>query len=178
MSECSGSAARVEPEWWRRAACRGMPVNTFYAPDGSSGKIVAAWYDKAKAVCLGCPVMAACRADALATGDVHGVRGALTPDELRAAFRANRGSLPADRRGTGDPRIVEWLMAGADPRGMSRVECAQAAVDLVLQRGWNCDRAARLVGRAGDTVRSWVRKARAGRPLYAEESAEEVSCPG
>jgi WhiB family redox-sensing transcriptional regulator len=73
----------VPAAWFARAACRGMPVETF-VPTGKSASL-----DAARRVCAGCPVRVECLAYALADPDLDrfGVFGGLTARERRQLSR-------------------------------------------------------------------------------------------
>jgi hypothetical protein len=78
------------PAWRRRAACAGMPVETF-VPEGKRG--VAPDYTTALETCERCPVTVECAADAAAVegdGYAFGVWGGLTPKARQAAHRDDR----------------------------------------------------------------------------------------
>lgn len=65
--------------WWHSARCRTHPhKEVFHAETGAATAV-------ALACCRMCPVMAACRADALrwSPGEQHGVAGGMTADERR-----------------------------------------------------------------------------------------------
>ena len=79
---------RLDPTWSDRAACRGITDDTFF-PIGT-GKTATQQTRRALAICNTCPVTAACRADAIHTGETGGIRGALTPDQLEQAIRETR----------------------------------------------------------------------------------------
>jgi WhiB family redox-sensing transcriptional regulator len=84
------------PQWRRSAACRDEDPEAFYPPEG-------AWFSDlaeaaAKRICAGCPVRAACLADALdweSPRERHGVLGGLTAAE-RARLAAALRPGPAD----------------------------------------------------------------------------------
>ncbi len=61
-------------DWTAEAAC--TPGDTALFFGGEDGQ------EAAKAICGRCPVMALCRATALANGETEGVWGGLTGDEL------------------------------------------------------------------------------------------------
>lgn len=80
----------LEPayDWRRQAACVNRDPDLFYpvgqGPDALNNT------DKAKAVCSGCPVQAACLQYAIETGEEHGIWGGL--DEMeRRAMRGRKG---------------------------------------------------------------------------------------
>lgn len=66
-------------DWTTRAACRGTDPDALF--------VQGAAQNRAKAVCLGCPVRAECLADALDNRVEFGVWGGLTERERRALLR-------------------------------------------------------------------------------------------
>lgn len=66
------------------AACRGSNVNFF------PGRTDRAGIAAAKAVCESCPVKTACRFDAIANAEMHGVWGGLSEAERRALLGRSR----------------------------------------------------------------------------------------
>jgi WhiB family redox-sensing transcriptional regulator len=76
------------PSWEARAACRGMPVETFVI---KRGEPTAA----AKAVCARCPVVGECLDYALADSSLSGVWGGTSTHE-RTALR-KLGPAPEER---------------------------------------------------------------------------------
>ncbi|WP_308251386.1 WhiB family transcriptional regulator [Streptomonospora nanhaiensis] len=93
--------ADITASWRLDAACDGEDTNLFYAPDREKAARRDAREAKAKTICGYCPVRTQCLDDAVATNDVHGIRGGLTAEELKAERRRRmrRGDLsPAPRR--------------------------------------------------------------------------------
>jgi WhiB family redox-sensing transcriptional regulator len=66
-------------DWTTRAACQGTDPDALF--------VQGAAQNRAKAVCLGCPVRAECLADALDNRVEFGVWGGLTERERRALLR-------------------------------------------------------------------------------------------
>ncbi|HEY5854164.1 MAG TPA: WhiB family transcriptional regulator [Aldersonia sp.] len=66
--------------WQLQARCRGMDPSIFF-PKIDRGPALARHESAAKAICSGCPVVAACRRHALAVGERYGVWGGLTTTE-------------------------------------------------------------------------------------------------
>jgi hypothetical protein len=69
-----------------RAACAAVDPETFYGPaDSPVGGGPYDWERRALAVCAGCPVRAACLAEALtwSARDQHGVIGGMTAGQRR-----------------------------------------------------------------------------------------------
>lgn len=73
-------------DWRYRAACRDEDPELFFPPSevGPGAEQIV----EAKAVCRRCPVVAECLSQAMGEGQIHGVWGAMTPDERRALKRA------------------------------------------------------------------------------------------
>lgn len=96
------------PDWRRRAACRGVDPEEFFptipagpTPDGADEHPLVR---RAKAICAGCPVAGQCREFALAIPAIHGVWGGMSEDELRAERRrrlrrANAAATPPNPTG-------------------------------------------------------------------------------
>lgn len=72
------------PAWQRRAACRGQPIDLFFAPRGNRTA------GTARAVCESCPVRAECLDHALEHERTHGVWGGMTVRERRHEKRRRR----------------------------------------------------------------------------------------
>lgn len=68
-------------DWQLHAACRGMASSFFFHPEGERGPARARREAKAKAVCLECPAVAACRAHALQVHEPYGIWGGLSESE-------------------------------------------------------------------------------------------------
>lgn len=77
-----------------RAACRGVPVDWFYASGRGATR-------PARAICQGCPVRLDCLADALEVEARlpyrSGVRGGLTAGERAALWARSGPGLPPGR---------------------------------------------------------------------------------
>ncbi|MET0454122.1 MAG: WhiB family transcriptional regulator [Mycobacterium sp.] len=84
--------------WQPRAACKGLPQEIFFPPEGLRGRSLSHREDDAKRICHSCPVIDACRAHALDTAEPHGVWGATTPIErqrlIQARIRARTSMAP------------------------------------------------------------------------------------
>jgi hypothetical protein len=82
-------------------ACAGTPIDLFFPGDGESE---AAWFARqplALALCVACPIQAACLDQALRfpIAEQHGVQGGMTSDERRAEIRNRaRREQRADRK--------------------------------------------------------------------------------
>jgi Transcription factor WhiB len=85
-SACSSPVDAGEPvafataPWWLQAACRGRPTSWWFPAKGDSFAFAVA-----KSICRGCPVKAACLADALEQeadlGFPSGIRGGVTAQQ-------------------------------------------------------------------------------------------------
>jgi Transcription factor WhiB len=84
------------------AACRDSPTPDLWHPDGPNAEQQA---EKARPICHGCPVRAACLEFALgllaATGQLHGIWGAMTARQIReVAASQSRPSRKVAQHGT------------------------------------------------------------------------------
>ncbi len=84
-------------EWRRHAACRYTDPELFF-PAGSTGAVIEAQVQAAKAVCRACPVQEACLRFALETNQHDGVWGGKTEEER---IKLRRSWLAARRRRSG-----------------------------------------------------------------------------
>lgn len=66
-------------DWPSMAACRGSEPDELFVPGAAQ--------NRAKAVCLGCPVRTECLADALDNRTEFGIWGGMTERERRALLR-------------------------------------------------------------------------------------------
>jgi WhiB family redox-sensing transcriptional regulator len=83
-----------DTQWQRYSICPDEDPNLFF-PAGNGG-VFLLQIEEAKAVCRRCPVMAACAAWALTTGQETGVWGGMSEDERRSMKRhAARNRAPA-----------------------------------------------------------------------------------
>lgn len=73
----------VREDWAGRAACRGM-THIFFSPAAERPQTRARREERARAVCLGCPVMTECREFAR-THHEYGFWGGESEDDRRAA---------------------------------------------------------------------------------------------
>jgi WhiB family transcriptional regulator, redox-sensing transcriptional regulator len=76
-------------DWRDQAACLDEDPELFF-PVGSTGPALEQT-ERAKAVCAGCPVRAACLDWAVETGQHAGVWGGMSEDERRAWRRKRQG---------------------------------------------------------------------------------------
>jgi WhiB family transcriptional regulator, redox-sensing transcriptional regulator len=75
----------LDEEWRAHAACAGYPPSLFYPT--SRWDITESYhndYIEARKICTRCSVRDACLEEAMRTGDLEGMRGGLTPNQLRA----------------------------------------------------------------------------------------------
>lgn len=82
LAQRATSADGRREEWWDVAACRGKPVDTFFAGDEVS-------LARALVYCRACPVRGRCLEYALRNGIAYGVWGGATETERRV-LRARR----------------------------------------------------------------------------------------
>lgn len=69
------------PEWFQRAACRGMGTGSFFPTRGGTG-------EAARAVCYTCPVRSECLDYAMSEADTVGVWGGVSARERARLRRA------------------------------------------------------------------------------------------
>ena len=95
MAEISRLPIPVMEEWeWQyKGACRDLDPEMFFHPDGERGPRRRNRENAAKAVCATCPVIAACRAHALAVQEPYGIWGGLSEDD-RAVILERQGVTP------------------------------------------------------------------------------------
>ena len=90
----TGTTDTHTPRDWRsQAACLGVDPELFF-PVAEAGPVHDTQVAAAKAVCAGCPVVAACLAEALARIP-DGIAGGLTESERRALRRRDRHQVTA-----------------------------------------------------------------------------------
>ena len=68
-------------DWQMQGACRALPTEMFFHPEGERGPRRRNREQNAKAVCASCPVIQQCRAHALAVREPYGIWGGLSEDE-------------------------------------------------------------------------------------------------
>ena len=68
-------------EWQLSSACKTLPTEMFFHPDGERGSRRHKRDNAAKSVCASCPVIQQCRDQALSVHEPYGVWGGLTEDE-------------------------------------------------------------------------------------------------
>ena len=80
-------------EWQYQGACRTASPEVFFHPEGERGPARRRRDERAKQVCLTCPVLDACRAHALAVREPYGVWGGMSEHEREDYHLARR--IPA-----------------------------------------------------------------------------------
>ena len=68
-------------QWQQSGACRELPSEIFFHPDGERGPRRRNREKKALAICAVCPVVQACRNQALQMQEPYGIWGGLTEDD-------------------------------------------------------------------------------------------------
>jgi len=81
-------------EWQFEGSCRRENPEVFFHPDGERGPARRNRDSTAKAVCLGCPVLLACREHALRVREPYGVWGAMAESEREATYAAAPRGVP------------------------------------------------------------------------------------
>ena len=74
--------------WQLDGLCRTLSPEVFFHPEGERGTARRTRAENAKSVCLGCPVLLACRRHALAVREPYGIWGGMTEEERAAATSA------------------------------------------------------------------------------------------
>ncbi|GAA0207396.1 WhiB family transcriptional regulator [Saccharothrix mutabilis subsp. mutabilis] len=88
-------------DWQLQGLCRGMDSALFFHTHNERGAAREHREAQAKAVCARCPVVAECRAHALAVEETYGVWGGLGESELRRLIARNhrkRHDTPTPKR--------------------------------------------------------------------------------
>ena len=78
-------------DWQLEGLCRGSDSGLFYAPDDERPTVRRQRETAAVAVCKACPVLEACRKQALETREPYGVWGGLTEVERRRMLAKKAG---------------------------------------------------------------------------------------
>ncbi len=81
-------------DWQMHAECRNVDTAVFFHPESERGPAKRTRDSHAKAFCLRCPVIEACRLHALNVQEPYGVWGGLTVDE-RAEILHGHGQADA-----------------------------------------------------------------------------------
>lgn len=77
-------------EWQDKGNCVGKDVNMFYHPYNERGEEKIERLTEAKAICVGCPVIAECLNHALSVPEHFGVWGGMSEDERRLLLRRRK----------------------------------------------------------------------------------------
>lgn len=80
-------------DWQLEGACRVENPDVFFHPEGERGSARRRRDESAQRVCLGCPVLAQCRAHALTVREPYGVWGALTEDDRTSIYLTQSGMV-------------------------------------------------------------------------------------
>ena len=80
-------------DWQLQAACRQVPPESFFHPEGERGSSRVTRDQAAKAVCSVCPVLAQCARHALAVREPYGVWGGMSEDEREAIYQGRKISI-------------------------------------------------------------------------------------
>lgn len=173
--QSEASPADPEPtarDWRDRAACRAEDPELFF-PIGEGGPALVQ-IAAAKVVCASCPVVVECLTFALVALP-EGVAGGLTATERRE-LRAHRdrassppaaGAVRSRLPGGTDRQVVAQLVAGERVSGASRLELAQAAVELT-RAGRGCRWIGTRLGVGDRQVYRWLARHRAGKSMVAQ----------
>ena len=88
MTEVSRLPGPVADRWdWQlQGLCRELPTEMFFHPEGERGPRRRNREMAAKAVCNTCPVLAQCRAHALAVREPYGIWGGLSEDDRERIY--------------------------------------------------------------------------------------------
>ena|ERR1700754_1217274 len=77
-------------DWQLQAVCRELDSAVFFAPTEERGQDRFEREERAKAICVRCPVVRRCREHALAVREPYGVWGAMTANERRRALAGGK----------------------------------------------------------------------------------------
>ncbi|MEP7160491.1 MAG: WhiB family transcriptional regulator [Dermatophilaceae bacterium] len=77
-------------EWQFQGLCRTVSPDMFFHPEGERGAARRRRDERAKTVCLQCPVLLQCRQHALEVREPYGVWGGLAEDEREAIYLVER----------------------------------------------------------------------------------------
>jgi len=89
ISRLPGPSAELW-EWQLQGACRTVGSELFFHPEGERGPSRRSRELAAKNVCARCPVIAQCRAHALAVREPYGVWGGMSEDEREAMYALHK----------------------------------------------------------------------------------------
>ncbi len=74
-------------DWQLDGACRGLPPEMFFHPNGERGLRRRTRESEAKAVCATCSVLTECRSHSLAVPELYGIWGGLGEEERANLIR-------------------------------------------------------------------------------------------
>ncbi|MDP1719744.1 MAG: WhiB family transcriptional regulator [Candidatus Nanopelagicaceae bacterium] len=80
-------------EWQQSGACRDLPSEMFFHPDGERGPSRRNRESRAKAICATCPVIQQCRNHALAVEEPYGIWGGLSEDDRLSILENNNRKI-------------------------------------------------------------------------------------
>jgi WhiB family redox-sensing transcriptional regulator len=117
-------------EWQYEGACRDLPAEMFFHPDGERGPRRRNRENAAKAVCASCPVIAACRAQALALAEPYGIWGGLSEDDR--ALILNK-EIALDGQGTKSYFVRSDNEAGTDSRTWGYLNKDEIVANVIMR---------------------------------------------
>jgi len=80
-----------EQLWHLRAACRGPNQSIFFPPIRAERRKDKRFREqRAKEICIECPVLVECRTFALSIKEQHGIWGGLTANERKELYQVDR----------------------------------------------------------------------------------------
>ena len=99
MADTTSGPSPVADQWeWQfEGLCRTVSPELFFHPEGERGSARRRRDERAKRLCLECPVLQQCRSHALSAREPYGVGGARTSEE-RAASLADADLKPPATR--------------------------------------------------------------------------------
>ena len=77
-------------DWQESAACRELPSEMFFHPEGERGPRRKNRENAAKAICATCPVLTACREQALRLAEPYGIWGGLSEDDRKIILETRK----------------------------------------------------------------------------------------
>jgi WhiB family redox-sensing transcriptional regulator len=92
--------------WQFRGKCRDYPLEVFF-PEARGGNLTRR-EERAKRICVNCPVIQRCREYALSAPEAYGIWGAMTPRE-RAHHLTSRQPSNGDNGAAVSRRTPSWL---------------------------------------------------------------------
>lgn len=118
-------------DWRDDAACRGTDITIFYPdpadmPQGRNAPTKDP-YPHARIICNTCTVTTHCLKEAVETGDNHGFRARLTPDEIDVKIRNRSGTIHKTCDWCGDPYT-------AKRRDSNRRYCGNGCAKAALRK--------------------------------------------